>query len=274
MNNLSFNFAALLVLLTVVTGAIWAVDALFFAPGRAQGGQAGAQEGEGEAKPKRQPAIVEFSRSFFPVILAVLLLRSFVIEPFRIPSGSMIPTLHVGDFILVNKFAYGLRLPVTHTRILPVGEPHHGDVVVFRYPLDPSKDFIKRMVGLPGDHIVYRNKEIYINGKLMPQKYLGPYHGEGSASDVHDARAFMENLDGVKHRILRMPGRNEEPALSFTVPPHKYFVMGDNRDNSDDSRYWGFVPEKDLVGKAFLIWFSWDGQHDRVDFGRIGDTLD
>lgn len=271
MTDINFNFAAVLVILTVLTGAIWAVDAIFFAPARA--GSAAARDKDKEAeRGRRTPALVEFARSFFPVILIVLLLRSFVVEPFRIPSGSMIPTLDVGDFILVNKFAYGLRLPVIHTKILDVGEPERGDVTVFRFPLDPGKDFIKRIVGLPGDVVEYRDKQIFINGEPMPLKYLGPFDGHGSAVNV-EAQLYREVLGEHEHELILHSPPETGRDLRFRVPPDSYFVMGDNRDNSDDSRYWGFVPERNLVGKAFLIWMSWDGVHGRPSFGRIGNVI-
>lgn len=268
MEDINFNFAALLVILTIVTGAIWAVDAIFFAPTRTTATAVGEQV----ERVRRPPAVVEFARSFFPVILVVLLLRSFVVEPFRIPSGSMIPTLDVGDFILVNKFAYGLRLPVIHTKVLDIGEPQRGDVTVFRFPLDPGKDFIKRIVGLPGDVVAYRDKQVFINGKPMPLSYLGPFDGHGSAVNVQ-AQLYREILGDVTHTLLLNSPREAGRDLRFKVPPHSYFVMGDNRDNSDDSRYWGFVPEGNLVGKAFLIWMSWDGVHNRPAFSRIGNVI-
>jgi len=254
------SFAGFLVLATVVTGLVWAGWAVL------------ARSRKGEGEKAERPWLVELARSLFPVVLAVLLLRSFVVEPFRIPSGSMIPTLQVGDFILVDKFAYGLRLPVVHTKILSTGEPHRGDVVVFRFPVNPKIDFIKRIVGLPGDVIEYKNKQIYVNGKPVPQKKLGVYTGEDSAEMPYSVE-YKEDLGGVKHDILKIPARPGQPPQRFKVPPHHYFVMGDNRDNSDDSRTWGFVPEKNLVGKAVLIWFSWDTQAGKPAFGRFGKLI-
>ena len=285
---MSFDFPTFLVAATVITGGIWLTDALLFAPRRrrlAQQSAGGAQPAAGDAAAApayREPVVVEYSRSFFPVILIVLLLRSFIVEPFRIPSGSMMPTLLVGDFILVNKFAYGLRLPVLNSKIVPLGEPQRGDVVVFRFPRDESVDYIKRVIGLPGDQVYYRNKTVYVNGEPMGQVPLPPYIGEGSGSgQTGDLRA-EEQLDGVEHQILINPLRPDLPGgcevLAYgpvTVPQGKYFVMGDNRDNSNDSRCWGFVPEQNLVGKAFAIWMSWDGQRNGfpVDFGRIGHVI-
>ena len=239
-----FDFSAALVLGALVTGVVWAADAWLFAPRR---------RADAVGSEPREPVVVDYARSFFPLIVIVLVLRSFVGEPFRIPSGSMLPTLLVGDFILVNKFAYGLRLPVVDTKILDVGEPQRGDVIVFRYPEDPSVDFIKRVVGVPGDHVVYRDKQLFINGEPMPQSFVGPY----GAYPVEAIQVRSETLGGDPHGILVMPGRGSSAALEFSVPAGEYFVMGDNRDNSNDSRGWGMVPEANLVGRAFLVWMSW-----------------
>ncbi len=272
---MTVDFPLILVLATVITGVIWAVDRAFWASGRRAEAerlrQAGADE-ETIAEQAGDPVLVEYARSFFPVILVVLLLRSFVAEPFRIPSGSMMPTLLVGDFILVNKFAYGLRLPVLDTKVIKVGEPKRGDVVVFRYPKDPSTDYIKRVIGLPGDHISYYHKVVYVNGKAMTQVPDGVYVGEGGGSSMTGADRRVENLNGVKHQILIEPGQATVEG-EFVVPPGHYFVMGDNRDNSNDSRYWGTVPEGNLVGKAFLIWMSWDWNGGGLHLGRIGDVI-
>lgn len=257
MNELHFDFETALVLATLITGVFWALERFYWRRRR----------GEDE-KPNW---FVEFSRSFFPVILVVLLLRSFLFEPFRIPSSSMVPTLLKGDFILVNKFGYGLRLPAVHTLVLPVGEPERGDVAVFRYPPDPSKDFIKRVVGLPGDVITYRDKQLRINGHLVPLKPLGPYSGPGAPA-YEPALAFEEVLGKHRHEILHVTDRGSLD-LRAEVPPGHYFVMGDNRDNSADSRRWGFVPRDHLVGKAFLIWFSVSADQWRPRFGRFGDSI-
>jgi len=281
---MDFDFALLLVVLTVLTGVIWLLDRLFFQPGRKARAEAlmKAAGSEGERKQRsqeamREPIVVEYARSFFPVILIVLLFRSFVAEPFKIPSGSMMPTLLVGDFILVSKFSYGLRLPVLGTKILDTGEPHRGDVFVFRYPNpdhDPKKqgqDYIKRVIGLPGDVITYRNKILYINGKEMPQVDVGPFVGSGdSGRRMAGSEIFDEKMPRVTHEILKssllMPGREG----TWRVPAGHYFAMGDNRDDSEDSRYWGFVPEKDLIGRAFIIWMNWNGG---IDFKRIGTII-
>jgi len=258
------NFALILFILVVATGVVWSFDHFW-------------------ARKKRQPDAkdpwwVEYGGSFFPVILAVFLLRSFLVEPFKIPSGSMIPTLLVGDFILVNKYTYGVRLPVINKKIVELNSPQRGDVVVFRYPPDPSLDYIKRVVGLPGDKIVYRNKKLTINGQEIAQKKIEDYLDRGR---LFYTPRFMETLGSVEHHILvepeappfvqpivRFPNSEKchynSEGISCEVPAGHYFMMGDNRDNSQDSRFWGFVPDENLVGKAFFIWFNFG------DLKRIG----
>ena len=249
------NFALILFCLLLASGAIWAADVLVFKKRRAP-----------DAK---DPWWVEYGASFFPVILLVFVLRSFVVEPFKIPSGSMIPTLEVGDFILVNKYTYGIRLPVLNKKIIDINSPQRGDVMVFRYPEDPSLDYIKRVIGVPGDKIAYQNKKLTINGKPLETTRIDDYlHPER----LYYSKQFVEKGE-VEHRVL-----NDEDAPSFiadatqfqyrenclynnagvicTVPAGHYFMMGDNRDNSRDSRFWGFVPEQNIVGKAFFIWFN------------------
>lgn len=245
---MDFNFELILAVLTILSGFIWLVDALLFAPARKRQGKT------------TEPVMTEYARSFFPILLIVLLLRSFLFEPFKIPSGSDEPTLLVGDFIIANKFIYGLRLPVLHTKILPLNEPKIGDIILFRWPVDPSVNFIKRLIGGPGDHISYQNKVLYINGKEAPQKYLGTGIDQDEGDQTWPVQIFEEDLNGVKHKIYV---RQDVPAQDFSliVPAGQYFAMGDNRDNSNDSRYWGFVPEQNLVGKAFAIWLSWQWPH-------------
>ena len=274
---MNFDFPTLLVAATFFTGLAWAFDALVLAPRRGRNVRQLEQQGMSPQSPEvaaalKEPAWIEYSKSFFPVILAVLLLRSFLVEPFRIPSGSMMPTLLVGDFILVNKFAYGIRLPVLNTKIIDVGEPQRGDVVVFRYPKDPSVDYIKRVVGLPGDRIGYYNKTVYVNGKPVAQVPAGVYVGTGSGVSMSGASERLEQLGDARHEILVMP-RTPSMEGEFVVPENQYFVMGDNRDNSNDSRYWGTVPEQNLVGKAFRIWMNWDSANGGVDWERIGKKI-
>jgi signal peptidase I len=261
---MDFDFAALLVGLSALTGVIWGIDALFFAKAR-------QKAAEGRSEGVAEPVVVEYARSFFPVIVIVLIFRSFLAEPFKIPSGSMMPTLLVGDFILVNKFAYGLRLPVLDTKILAIGEPNRGDVVVFRYPVDPRQDYIKRVIGLPGDEITYRGKKVFINGTEVAQTYMGTFVGAGAEGrNMTGADIKLEKLPEIEHEILQIPNLDRGKEGVYKVPAGQYFVMGDNRDNSQDSRYWGFVPEQNLVGRAFVIWFNWT---DGPQFKRIGTLI-
>lgn len=255
---MDFDFAAFLVSATVICGAIWAVDAFYLSRLRDE--------------QKKQPIIVEYARSFFPVFLIVLLLRSFLVEPFKIPSGSMMPTLLSGDFILVSKFSYGIRLPVLNAKIIDVGEPRRGDVMVFRFPEDPSTNFIKRVVGLPGDKVAYFNKILYINDKPMNQELLGTYIGIGEAARMNGASHRLEKLENVEHKIL-VRDRAMPQGFELTVPEGEFFVLGDNRDNSNDSRYWGTVPEANLVGRAFMIWMNWNSEDTSVTWSRIGTVI-
>lgn len=230
----------ILVLVTCLTGAIWAGWAAWVRM---------------SAKPDaREPTVVEYARSFFPILLFVLLVRSFLFEPFRIPSGSMMPTLLVGDFIFVNKYEYGLRLPVTNTKILDIGEPRRGDVIVFRLPSDPSTDYIKRLVGMPGDTIRYVNQRLYINDQPVERILEGTY---ADGDEQPDSLLFQERLGSVKHEILLGRFPNSHGDGTFVVPPDHYFMMGDNRDNSLDSRFIGFIPEQNIVGRAVRIWMNW-----------------
>ena len=244
---MNVDFSLILVVATLVTGIIWGLDTLLFAKKRKARGEVDEKTG----KPK-EPILVEYARFLFPVVLIVLLLRGFLAEPFRIPSGSMLSTLEIGDFILVNKFAYGIRPPVWNKKIIEIADPERGDVIVFRYPENPSVDYIKRVVGIPGDEIAYYNKVLYINGKQIKQEPLGVYQ-----PGFPNLKRFKEQLNGVEHDILI---NVMYPAGDFvvTVPPNSYFVLGDNRDNSRDSRFWGFVPDENLVGKAFMIWMNWE----------------
>ena len=271
---MNLDFPALLVAATIFTGLAWLLDAMLLAPKRRRAANAlvergAARDSDQVHKTLKESTLVEYCKSFFPVILAVLLLRSFLVEPFRIPSNSMMPTLLTGDFILVNKYAYGIRLPVLNSKVVEMGEPERGDVVVFRYPKDTSVDYIKRVVGLPGDRVGYYNKIIYINGEPVGQVPAGVYIGVGSGISMSGASERQEQLGRVLHDILVMP---RTPGLEgeYVVGENEYFVMGDNRDNSNDSRYWGPVPESNLVGKAFRVWMNWDGANGGVDWDRIG----
>jgi signal peptidase I len=260
---LVFDFSFFLVVLTLATGLVWAADHWLFRPQRLR-----AAAGSAHAPP--EPVIVEYARSFFPIILIVLVIRSFLFEPFRIPSDSMMPTLLDGDFIFVNKYAYGIRLPVLNSEIVPMSKPQRGDVVVFRLPSDPSTNYIKRLVGLPGDHIVVSDKRVYINGVLQDVRLDGmsePYGGTPTA------QIGIEHLGAIEHRTLYIA---ERPSVDFNdvVPEGHYFFMGDNRDNSRDSRFpeVGFVPAGNIVGKAVRIWLSWNLPHAPL-WHRIGESI-
>lgn len=254
------DFSLLLVLAVALSGAIYLLDVLVLRPKRrARVAKAETATMEGLDAPTREkllkePWPVDYSRSFFPVLLVVLVVRSFIVEPFQIPSGSMKPTLEIGDFILVNKFAYGLRLPVVHNRFLEVDDPERGDVMVFRFPEEPSVNFIKRVVGLPGDRIRYEGKQLYVNGEPVTKALIeeGP---ELSPQQL----LLEEQLGEVSHFIYNNP-RDPGPQMrEVVVPEGHYFTMGDNRDHSNDSRYWGFVPADNIVGRAFAVWMHWDG---------------
>lgn len=292
------NFAVLLMLATVVTGIYWAAEKLVFLPQRQRAAQQLLQEHkqrkaalrqqgfsqiEGDVEPARQkllmqPWWLDWTAGLFPVILAVFVLRSFLFEPFKIPSGSMIPTLHVGDLILVNKFHYGVRLPVFNTKLVDNNQPQRGDVMVFRYPPQPSLDYIKRVIGVPGDEVAYLNKQLTVNGKPVPRVAQPDFFDSGS---MRYSKQFRETLDARSFNTLNdedrpafIPGATQFPdrdncrysaeGVVCKVPAGHYFMMGDNRDNSLDSRYWGFVPEANIVGKAFFIWMNFG------DLGRVG----
>ncbi len=251
------DFASWLLILSVVSGVLYALDRFRFEPRRKLAAQGGT--------PAKPNWALDFGRQFFPVIAAVFLLRSFVVEPFRIPSGSMIPTLRVGDFILVNRFSYGLRCPVGDCKFLARSGPKRGDVVVFRYPVDPKMDFIKRVIGLPGDTLRYTAKQLTINGQPVPQEIVGRF---GDRLDTES----IEILDGQRHAMLTDADRPAQD-FEFTVPEGQYFMMGDNRDGSSDSRFWGTVPEAYLKGRAFFVWMSWDSTALRPAWSRIGHSI-
>ena len=263
-----FDFSFYLFVAVIFTGIVWLIDKWYLKSRRELVVHESSElhQGVEVSRKGKEPVIVEYSKSFFPVLLVVFLLRGFVVEPFRIPSGSMLPSLYIGDFILVNKFAYGIKLPVLNKKIIDIDEPERGDVIVFRYPRDPSKDYIKRVIGLPGDHIAYYNKVLYVNNKPVARDYAGQYTGPGQTS----ANDYTEKLEGAEHSILLMPARPNNLQGEWIVPEKTFFVMGDNRDNSNDSRAWGPVPESHLVGKAFMIWMHFS---DEMHFGRIGNSI-
>ncbi|MFT4198275.1 MAG: signal peptidase I [Pseudoxanthomonas sp.] len=274
---MSYWFETILVVLTLFSGLVWLADKLFLAKARAR--RAGLLDEE--------PVLIDYSKAFFPVLAVVLILRSFVAEPFKIPSASMMPNLLIGDFILVNKFSYGLRLPITNAKFLPIGEPRRGDVVVFKPPMDPKQDWVKRVIGLPGDHIGFHGNELTVNGKKLAYQDLGVFTGRGLPPTADGVHLLREDLPGRPHTVYealdRIQGEGE-----WVVPQGYYFVMGDNRDNSEDGRLWpeigpdgkpipnhNFLPEANLRGKAFVIWFNCEGWFckDGFDPGRIGTGI-
>ena len=253
-----WDFTAILFLLSVSTGLI----IIAYKLARGKGARSFAL---GDAR-RQDSMLLRFSKSFFPVFAFVFLLRAFVVEPFRIPSGSMIPTLLIGDFILVNKYEYGIKFPIFNSQVIEIGRPQHGDVVVFRYPLDPSTPFIKRVIGLPGDNIRIENKHVYVNEKEVVWRDEKTYIGIHSAARHTGSKVHQETAGKNNHAVLISPNHYATDG-NFSVPPDQYFVLGDNRDNSRDSRFWGFVPKENLMGKAFYIWFNWDGG---PNFARAG----
>lgn len=297
-------FSLLLVIVTFVTGIIWALDKFIWAKARAEKVSAAMEKAElpAEAIQKlgQESVIVEQAKSIFPVIAAVMVLRSFIYEPFQIPSGSMMPTLLVGDFILVEKFAYGIKDPVVRSTLVETGKPKRGDVVVFKYPPQPTVDYIKRVVGLPGDRIAYRGKKVFIQKACSGADCTGYKQLDLSLvevgkfkDDMVGLEQYTEKLGDIEHNLLINPSRPDfvsrfyqqpvPPTRQFewVVPDNQYFVMGDNRDNSADSRFWGFVPEANLVGKAVFIWTSFEFERDAdallpgwiptgIRFDRIG----
>ena len=281
---MSLNFPLLLVIAVAVCGLLALLDLVFLAPRRRKAVanyQASVQPADMQVVEKlnKEPLLVEYGKSFFPVLFIVLVLRSFLVEPFQIPSGSMKPTLDVGDFILVNKFSYGIRLPVIDKKIIEVGDPKRGDVMVFRYPSDPTVNYIKRVVGLPGDKIRYTSdKKLYVNDQLVAEQLVG-----AEPNTLGSAQLYKEKLGEVEHMIRKEMSRYRTPPdHEWTVPAGHYFMMGDNRDNSNDSRYWddpnipkdelGMVPDKNIVGKAFAVWMSWPEPKTShlPNFSRVG----
>lgn len=259
---MNLDFALILTVLTLVTGVCWVLER-YWRKRRDKAGDGSVSK------------TVEVLGSLFPVLLLVLVFRSFLFEPFKIPSGSMIPTLLTGDFIVVNKYSYGLRLPVLNRRFVEINDPERGDVIVFRYPVDERINYIKRVVGMPGDTVTYRNKILFINGEPIAQDTMGPWVGEGLNRNPpgHRPTKRLEHLGEQPHHIVIYPERPDVQTRTWTVPDGHYFVLGDNRDQSLDSRAWGFVPEENLVGRAVRIWMHWDCSRGCVDWGRIGDKI-
>ena len=264
---MTIDFSLILALGAAITAAIWLIDSLFFAKSRKHDDElieGSGRERDTPTTEESEPFLVEYSKFLFPVFLIVFILRGFVVEPFKIPSGSMIPTLEIGDFILVSKFSYGLRVPVINKKILDLGIPQRGDVVVFRFPRDPKIDYIKRVIGLPGDEIAYHNKQLYLNGEVVTKTEVSR-----TTFGFTEYTRFKEDLPGYSHE-MRLSSNPPHFDLVTTVPEGHYFVMGDNRDNSNDSRVWGFVPDENLKGRAFAIWMNWQGWKHWPKLQRVG----
>ena len=281
----TYLFAALVLALVIVV-----VDLLFFASKRSDGDAQSANQSKlgkffyfliflkfsKNEKYKHRPKIVQWSIEFFPILILVILFRGFVFEPFRVPSNSMMPTLLTGDFIVVNKFDYGLRLPITNTQLIVFSAPERGDVAVFRYPNYERNtaylgvDFIKRIIGLPGDKISYQNDRLTINGKAVSYSEIGSYKGVDSGRAMSGYDLVREEIEGANHDVLLSPIKPSSQFPEITVPEEHYFVMGDNRSNSGDSRAWGYVPESYIIGKAVGVWMHWDFNYNTMQFSRIG----
>lgn len=257
-----FDFLNILSLVTIFAGVICLVDIIWRRIKK-----------EPQDEKAKHPLIIEYARSFFPILLIVLLIRSLLFQPYRVPTGSLEPTVMPGDMILVNQYDYGLRIPIWNKKFVSIGEPKRGQIALFRWPVNPPVTFVKRVIGVPGDHVSYLNKVLYINGKKMSQKFIKNTLEIGDNGQTWKAKEYEENLDGVKHLIIRRPDRSSQNFKDLVVPKGKYLMMGDNRDDSDDSRSWGFVPMHNFIGRAILIWMSWDSQKHRIRWDRIGDRL-
>lgn len=278
MGFIGIYFEWLLFVLAIASGLIYLVDHLFFFKKRKALAEGAADFNKLNKKQKRErmkgPIMTDYARSLFGVFVIVLLLRSFVFEPYIVPSGSMLPTIQVGDFVLVNKFSYGLRLPLIGTKILSVGEPQRGDVVVFKNPVNPQTNFIKTVIGLPGDKVSYIDKHLYVNGAPVSQSFmLETIEPDNAPLGPDLVNEFSSRIGVHDHTIYNSPGVPAQNFQNLVVPQGEYFVMGDNRDYSDDSRFWGFVPEANLVGRAWLIFFSYNSDKHQVRWGRIGMRL-
>jgi signal peptidase I len=264
------NFLTLLFGATLFSGIIYAIDKFLWQPKRRAAGI------------NTQPKIIEYCRSFFPILLLVLVIRSFIFQLFVVPSGSLEPTIMPKAFIVVNQFAYGLRLPVSETKVIPIGEPKRGDIVLFHSPVQPNKDLIKRLIGLPGDKISYINRVLYINGEKMPQTFISyTTDSDNTEGPTWTVKVMEEDFMGIKHKIYvcaeptsnSCPGAKNVDFYNLVVPAGHYFMMGDNRDNSDDSRFWGFVPETNIMGRGWLVLFSWNSSTSSIRWDQVGSKL-
>ncbi len=255
---MEFDFSFYLTAIVIVLGFMSAVDIWVFLGGRNH---------------SQTSLAFQYARKLFPIFFVVWLIRSFVVQPYQVPTGSLEPTVLPGDFIAVSQLSYGIRFPVTHRLIFHTGEPKRGDIAVFRWPKDPNIVFVKRVIGLPGDHIVYKDRTLYINGKKQSQVFLKRTIGQVYNGNPKITNVYEENLNGIKHLIYLQAVGGKRNNYELTVPKHHYFMMGDNRDTSIDSREWGYIPEANLVGRAFGIWMSWDYMKNVVRWHRIGNPL-
>lgn len=253
-----YDIEFFLFMLMLLSGGLWLADTVYFQHQRPANAKV--------------PLIFDYGRSFFPILLLVICLRGFLYEPFRIPSGSLEPTLLIGDFIVVNKYKYGLRIPVLHKKVVSLSEPKSGDIIVFRWPPNEQIDYIKRVIGKPGDHVQYTNKILRVNGIEAKQRFVGYETTIDENGRSRKVEKREETINGVTHFIYIHPNQSD-PEVDIKVPKGMYFVMGDNRDDSSDSRFWGYVPEKNIVGRADAVWMSWDNFVSNIRWGRIGHVI-
>lgn len=257
-----FNFLNILSLITICSGVICIIDIICRRIKKFS-----------QAKKAKLPLLIDYARSFFPILLIVLIIRSFLFQPYLIPTGSLEPTIMPGDLILVNQYDYGLCIPLWNKKIVDISKPKRGQIALFRWPVNPKVTFVKRVVGLPGDHISYKNKVFYINGKEMSQKFIKDTLEIRDDGKTWKAKEYEEVLDDMKHLIILRPDRQSQDFKCFIVPKGQYLMIGDNRDDSDDSRSWGTVPLQNFIGRATLIWMSWDSQNHRIRWEQIGNCL-
>jgi len=260
-----FDFLNILTLVTIFAGVICLVDIILRARQR--------KKSRSSQEKIKHPLIIEYARAFFPVLLIVLLIRTFLFQPYRVPTGSLEPTIIPGDMIFVNQYDYGLRVPLWNYKFINIDKPKTGQIALFRWPVNPAITFVKRVIGTPGDRISYIDKVLYINGKKQPQKFVSDSLEIGDNGQTWKVKKYEEDLKGLKHFIIIRPDQPAKNFKNLVVPKGKYFMMGDNRDDSDDSRSWGFVPEKKFIGKALFVFMSWDSQKHRFRWDRIGKSL-
>lgn len=260
------DFLNILALITIFAGLIYLIDVIWRAVRK-------TDLPTDEKGRKKHPIIIDYARSFFPILLIVLLIRAFIVQPYRVPTGSLEPTIMPGDLILVTQYNYGLVLPIWEKKFVDIDEPKTGQIALFRWPVNPSLTFVKRVIGVPGDHISYINKVLYINGKKATQTFVKNTEEVSDSGQTFPAKEYEEDLGGVKHDIYIQPDTTSRDFKDLVVPEGMYFMMGDNRDDSDDSRFWGFVPANNFIGKAVLIWMSWDSQNNSIRWNRIGQGL-